>query len=134
MSAAAPQATRIYLSSVPNRPPEDIAAYAAAIAEAGFEPVKSNLLSAPRGNPTVKKTYTHPRSGPLRVSLAFRSEGAKLGLDLVAPDGKGYHWEGEGSVILEAPYAAAGEWTATVTALQIPYENFPFSVTFGAKR
>lgn len=39
LSAAAPQATRIYLSSVPNRPPEDIAAYAAAIAEAGFEPV-----------------------------------------------------------------------------------------------
>lgn len=102
--------------------------------QAGFEPSKSNLLSAPRGNPTVTRTYTHTKAGPLRVSLGFRSEGAKLGLDLVAPDGKGYHWEGEGSVILEAPYAAAGEWTATVTALQLPYENFPFSVTFGAKK
>jgi hypothetical protein len=101
---------------------------------AGFEPTKSNLLSAPKDNPQVTKTYSHAKAGPLRFALAFRNEGARLGIDLHSPDGKSFHWEGTSTLMLEVPQAAAGEWRYTVTALHLPYENFPFSVTFGAKK
>jgi hypothetical protein len=101
---------------------------------AGFEPTKSNLLSAPKDNPQVTKTYNHAKAGPLRFALAFRNEGARLRVDLKAPDGKSFHRECTSTVILEVPGAAAGEWRYTITALELPYENFPFSATFGAKR
>jgi hypothetical protein len=101
---------------------------------AGFEPTKSNLLSAPKDNPQVTKSYTHAKAGPLRFSLAFRNEGARLRVDLHSPDGKVFHWDGTSTLILEVPDAAAGEWRYTITALQLPYENFPFSATFGAKK
>jgi hypothetical protein len=32
------------------------------------------------------------------------------------------------------PDAAAGEWTYTVTALKLPYPNFPFTVRIGEKK
>jgi hypothetical protein len=101
---------------------------------AGFEPTKSNLLSAPKDNPQVTKIYQHSALGPLRFSLAFRDAGARLRVDLHSPDGKAFHWEGESTLILEVPSAAAGEWRYTITALKLPYDNFPFSATFGAKK
>ena len=70
----------------------------------------------------------------MRFALGFRNEGAKLRLHLRSPNGKQFTWEGESTAILDVPNAAPGEWTYTVTALHLPYENFPFTVTVGEKK
>jgi hypothetical protein len=106
----------------------------AAISEGGFSPAKSNLLSTPKENPSVTKTFKLERPGSLVFALGFRNEGAKLAMHIRSPQGKDYTWEGESTVVLEVPNASAGEWTYTVTAKQLPYENFPFNVTVGEKR
>jgi hypothetical protein len=106
----------------------------ASIEEAGFAPQKSNLLSTPRENPTVARTYQNAKRGPLRFSLGFRNAGAKLRLHLKSPEGQTYTWEGTSTVTLEVPQAAPGEWHYSVTALELPYENFPFTVTVSEKK
>ena len=106
----------------------------AAISEGGFAPAKSNLLSTPKGNPSITKTFKLERPGSLIFALGFRNEGAKLSMHIRSPLGKDYTWEGESTVVLEVPNAAVGEWTYTVTARHLPYENFPFNVTVGEKR
>jgi hypothetical protein len=106
----------------------------ASIQGAGFAPQKSNLLSTPRDNPSVSRTYANNKVQPLRFALGFRNEGATFRLMLKSPDGKTYTWEGTSTVILEVPDALPGEWTYTVTAVQLPYENFPFTVTVSEKK
>jgi hypothetical protein len=107
---------------------------AASIEEAGFAPQKSNLLSTPREDPTVTRKYLNSKQGPLRFSLGFRDAGAKLRLQIQSPDGRSYTWEGTSTVTLEVPRAVVGEWTYIVTALHLPYENFPFTVTVSEKK
>lgn len=102
--------------------------------KAGFAPASSNLLSTPKDKPEITKTYRHEKAGTLRFSLAFREAGAKLGVRLVAPDGRTFRWEGTSTLMLEIPDALAGDWTYTVIAKELPFENFPFSVSFGAKK
>jgi hypothetical protein len=106
----------------------------AKIQAAGFAPQKSNLLSTPADNPAVTRTYTNGRPGPLRFALGFRNEGATLRLTLRSPEGKTFDWEGTSTVMLEVPHASPGEWTYTVTAVRVPYENFPFTVTVSEKK
>src|SRR5262249_47036927 len=98
----------------------------AQLGEGGFAPQRSNLLSTPKNNPSTTKTFTNQKAGPLRIALGFRNEGARLKLQITSPDGKRFTWEGTSTVILEVPNAPAGEWTCTITALELPYENFPF--------
>ena len=64
-------------------------------------------------------------------SLSFSGEGAHLKLTLVAPNHQVYEKETRGTLVVEASGAPAGDWQYTVTALQVPYENFPFSVSVG---
>jgi len=109
-------------------------AVAAAMSEGGFSPAKSNLLSTPKDNPSISKTFKLNRPGDLVFALGFRNEGATLSMHVRSPDGKNYTWEGTSTVVLEVPHAIAGDWTYTVTAKQLPYENFPFNVTVGEKR
>lgn len=104
------------------------------LTEGGFEPQRSNLLSTPKNNPSVTKTFRNDNAGPLRFALGFRDEGARLRLHLQSPEGKTFTWEGTSTVMLEVPHATAGEWSYTITALELPYENFPFLVTVGEKR
>lgn len=99
----------------------------------GFVPQKGNLLGIPKENPTITRTYQNQKKGPLRFALGFRNEGAELRLVLRSPDGRTFTWEGKSTVVLEVPQAAVGEWTYTVTALQLPYENFPFTVRVSEK-
>jgi hypothetical protein len=104
------------------------------ITEGGFAPQRSNLLSTPKNNPEVTQKFQNAKVGPLRIALGFRNEGARLKLHLRSPDGGHYTWEGTSTVVLEVPHAAAGEWSCTITALSLPYENFPFVVTVGEKK
>jgi hypothetical protein len=94
----------------------------------------SNLLSTPKRNQTITKTYDNKGGADLRFALGFRNEGAKLRFNIKAPDGKQFTWEGTSTVILEVANAKAGLWTYSVTDLQLPYENFPFTVTVGEKK
>jgi len=106
------------------------------LSKKGFTPQRSNLFSTPIDNPTITEKYEHNTEGTLRFALGFRKEGAKLRLNIKSPDSppKEYTWEGDSTVSVEVPNARTGTWTYTVTALHLPYENFPFTVTVGAKK
>jgi len=102
--------------------------------QSGFSARGSNLLSTPKRNQTITKHYDNKSAADLRFALGFRNEGAKLRFNIQSPDGKQFTWEGASTVILEVANARAGQWTYSVTDLQLPYENFPFTVTVGEKR
>jgi hypothetical protein len=98
----------------------------------GFAAQKSNLLSTPKESSITHK-YQNAKVGPLRVTLGFRDAGATLQLVIKSPDGRSYTWKGSATATLEVPDAMIGEWTYTVTALNVP-ENFPFTVTVSQKK
>jgi hypothetical protein len=104
----------------------------AEIREAGFKPQKSNLLTTTKEN-SVKHKFQHAQPGPLRVTLGFRDAGATLQLTIISPDGRSFTWKGTSTATLEVPDAVIGEWSYTVTAVNIP-DNFPFTVTISQKK
>ena len=97
----------------------------------GFSPVKRSVDSHSSGNASLTRSYRSPKAGPLRFSLSFSGQGARLKLKLVAPNHQEWEKETRGNLAVEATGAPAGEWQYTVTAVQVPYENFPFSVSVG---
>lgn len=97
----------------------------------GFSPRKSSLLSASASDPQVTKTYRNAKSGRLRFVLGFENRGARLRLSVVGPDGKTHTEEGTSTLTIDVKDAGAGDWKYTVTALNVPYENFPFTMTVG---
>ncbi|MFO0901512.1 MAG: hypothetical protein U0939_00850 [Pirellulales bacterium] len=103
------------------------------IVKGGFSPAKQNLLSTSKQSPSVTKTYQHSKAGPLVFVLAFENQGAKLRLEVTGPDGKTQRKEGTQTLQIEMPDAAVGAWKYTVTAVEVPFENFPYSVTVGQK-
>lgn len=99
----------------------------------GFSPQKSNLLSASSQGGAVNRTYVSRKSGPLRFVLGFAAQGARLRLEVVGPGGRTFRKEGNSTMSLEVPDAPAGEWAYTVTPLEIPYPNYPFTLTIGER-
>jgi hypothetical protein len=97
----------------------------------GFSPAKRSLISHSSGNPSVTQTYRNERPGRLQFALSFANQGARLRFTLIAPTGQKFEKEVESTLVVEVPDAPAGPWQYTVTALQVPYENFPFSVNVG---
>lgn len=102
--------------------------------QGGFTPQRSNLLSTPANQTTEPKTYHNEKVSTLRFVLGFRNEGAKLRFNIRSPDGKQFTKDSHATLILEVPDAAVGNWTYTVTALDLPHANFPFTVTVGEKK
>jgi hypothetical protein len=100
----------------------------------GFSPGASRRLATSPDEPKVTQTYTHTKAGPLRFALGFANQGAKLRLTLVAPDGRTIEKEGSATFTIEVANAPAGEWRYTVTALHVPFPNFPFTLTVGELR
>ncbi len=100
----------------------------------GFTAQRSNLLSTPGLQTTEPKTYANKNAGDLRFVLGFRNEGAKLRLNIKSPDGKQFTKDCESTLVVDVTGAAVGDWTYTVTALSLPYPNFPFTVTVGEKK
>jgi hypothetical protein len=95
----------------------------------GFSQMKQSHSS---GKPSVTQVYTSQHDGPVRFALSFAGKGAVLRLKLVAPGGRPtYEKETDETLVVEATGAPAGEWSYTVTALKVPYENFPFNVSVG---
>jgi hypothetical protein len=102
--------------------------------KSGFTPQSSNLLSTPAAQTTEKKTYKNKTTGTLRFVLGFRNEGAELKLNIRSPDGKTFSKASESTLIVDVNDAIPGDWTYTVTAVRLPYANFPFTVTVGEKK
>jgi hypothetical protein len=100
----------------------------------GFQAQSSNLLSSPQLNQSISKEHKLKERAALRFSLGFRSEGAELRLNIKSPDGKEFTWQGKSTKSLEVPNAMPGTWTYTVTAIHLPYPNFPFTMTVGEKK
>lgn len=108
----------------------DVAKVNRELVKGGFSPRKQNLLSASPESPSVTKVYSHETSGNLRFVLSF--SGARLRLDVRGPGGRGESRLGTSDLTIEIPDAPAGEWSYTVTAEEVPYANFPFSLTIGS--
>jgi hypothetical protein len=98
----------------------------------GFAPAAARRSVTSPDEPQVAGTYTNKRAGPLRFALGFAGQGAKLRLKLEAPDGRQVEKEGTTTFTIEVENAPAGEWRYTVTALEVRYPNFPFTLTVGA--
>ena len=97
----------------------------------GFSPQVSRLLNASEQQAT--STYVNKKAGPLNFVLGFANQGAKFRLTLIAPDKQKYENEGTKSFSMEIANAPAGEWHYTITAIELPYANFPFTLTVGEK-
>jgi hypothetical protein len=100
----------------------------------GFSPQQFNRLATTLEDPKATAVYKHDKAGKLQFVLGFRKDKAQLRLTLVAPDGQKFEKEGDSGFALEIENAPAGAWTYTITALQVPYPNFPFTLTVGAKK
>jgi hypothetical protein len=102
--------------------------------EGGFTPKQSSLITMANDTPSVTKTYTIKKSGKARFQLSFNPGDVRLRLTIQSPDGKSASAEHSSSFSIEVPEASAGEWKYTVTAIKVPYANFPFSVTVGEEK
>lgn len=99
----------------------------------GFSPQKQSLLSTSSGAPSVTRSYQCKTAGRLQFALAFEDQGAVLHVKVVAPDRKVYEQEGRSTFTIDIPNASPGEWTYTVTAREVPFENFPFTLSVWQK-
>ena len=99
----------------------------------GFSPAKQNLFSASAGAPSATTVYHADKPGHLQFALGFQNLGARLKLTVKSPGGKVLEQEGDSTFTIDVPEAEAGDWQYTVTALKLPNENFPFTVTVGQK-
>jgi hypothetical protein len=99
----------------------------------GFAPAKKNLFSASSSERSLTRTYNCVKAGDLKFVLGFSGQGARLRLIVTGPDGKVLEKEGTATVTIDVPGAAVGTWNYTVTAVQIPNENFAFTVIVGQK-
>lgn len=99
----------------------------------GFAPAKKNLFSASSGDRSVTQIYRCSRRGHLQFVLGFQQQGARLKLTVLGPGGFRREEDGTSTLTIDVPDAAIGEWKYTVTAESLPNENFPFTITVGAK-
>lgn len=102
----------------------------ATMMKGGFSPQKSNLLSASSGNQEVKQTYQSKNGKRVRFTLGFENRGARLKLSVTGPDGKTTDQEGDATFYIEQPNTQ-GAWQYSVTAIRVPYQDFPFTLTVG---
>jgi hypothetical protein len=109
-------------------------AVAETMIQGGFAPSRSSILST-SSEQSLTRFYDCAREGPLQFALAFRSQaGAKLRLTVVGPDQCLIENEGTESFIIEIPHAQVGQWKCTITAVSVPFKNFPFTLTVGEKQ
>ncbi len=101
--------------------------------QGGFSPAKRNLFSASAAEQSATSVYHADKPGHLQFVLGFQNAGAQLRLTVVAPDGSQREQQSASTITIDVPDAQAGDWHYTVTAVKLPSENFPFTVTVGQK-
>ena len=100
----------------------------------GFSPKQRNLLSASSGGEPVTERYECREGGNLEFVLGFEDQGARLKLAVVGPDGTRQEKTGTKTFQIDVADAAVGQWQYTITPLEVPHPNFPFTLTIGEKR
>ena len=104
------------------------------LVQGGFSSKKQNLLSASASTPSVTKTYRNKAKCDLKFVLSFADASATLRLDVTGPDGRTRSNSSRSGFTISVAGAVPGDWTYTVTAEKVPYENFPFSLTIGENK
>ena len=99
----------------------------------GFVPRSESLLDASPSSPTVTQTYEHSKRGKLRFALSFNNQGARLKLSVKGPNGPALEKEGTSTFAIDVDNAETGRWSYTITALKLPHEHFPYSLTIGGE-
>ncbi len=99
----------------------------------GFVPRSESLLDASPSNPKVTQTYEHNKRGKLRFALSFNNQGARLKLSVKGPNGVALDKEGTSTFSIDVDNAETGRWSYTITALKLPHEHFPYSLTIGGE-
>jgi len=109
------------------------ASVSAAMLKGGFKPTKKNVLGASAGEAAPAQSYVCEKPGHLQFVLGFQDVGARLKLTVTGPGGEKFEREGTSTLTIDVPQAAAGEWKYSVSAIQVPNENFPVTITVGQK-
>jgi hypothetical protein len=100
----------------------------------GFSPKERNLLSASADSQPVTQEFECRRAGPLQFVLGFEQPGAKLRLTVIGPGGIKHEQEGTSTFRIDIPDAQPGVWRYTITPVEVPFANYPFTLTIGEKR
>jgi len=103
------------------------------LVRSGFSPVDRSLFSASPENPSFTQVYECQGGKTLQFVLGFEGRGAQLELTVQGPDGRRFQQTGTSTFTVEIPEAAEGAWQYTVKPIEVPYENFAFTLTIGAK-
>ncbi len=98
-----------------------------------FSPEVRNLLSVSQKAEPIVETYECRKAGPLRFVLAFDDRGAKLELEIAGPDGLTADKTGTKTFTVDVAKAVPGTYRCTITPIDVPYENFPFTLTVAGK-
>jgi hypothetical protein len=104
------------------------------MARGGFSQTKKNLFAASGNAETITQTYDNKEAADLQFVLAFADQGATLELRVQGPGGLDEKKRGTSTITIDVPRAVVGEWKYTITAVSVPSENFPFTITVGKKR
>jgi hypothetical protein len=99
----------------------------------GFSPRKKSLLDVSAEEDAVSAVYQNASVADLQFVLGFQDQGARLKLSVIGPNGEAFEKEGSSTLTIDVSDAAPGAWTYTITALEVPSENFPFTITVGEK-
>jgi hypothetical protein len=99
----------------------------------GVSPQQRSLLSASEGGKAITETYQCSGATQLQFVLGFQEQGARLRLSVVDPDGKKYRKTGTRTVTIRVDNPGPGQWEYTIDPLEVPYRNFPFTLTIGEK-
>jgi hypothetical protein len=96
----------------------------------GFSPQKSNLFSA-SGKSEIANVYQSKKAGKVRFVLGFEGQNVRLKLTVTSPDGKKREETGTSTIVIEQSCPRAGAWQYTVEAIEVPFPDFPFTLTVG---
>ena len=103
------------------------------VSSGGLVAKGKSLLSASSAEPSVTQIYKCTKASVLRFVLGFEERGAKLKLTVESPNGQKQVKEGTSTFQIDIPEAAVGNWKYTITAVKMPYDNFPYTLTIGSK-
>jgi hypothetical protein len=100
---------------------------------AGYNPVEMYGGSLDNGASSESIPYIASEGVPFAVGL--RWTGSVFRLSVYRPDGSLYE-EGESDsppLIIQIPDPEAGEWTFKVTAIDVPYNDYPYVAATGTR-
>ena len=93
-----------------------------------------DLFSASNETRRFEREYDCKRSGRLEFALVFEDLGAELELRLTGPGGRSFNKRGTSTFHIRVPDAKKGTWKCVVTAVEVPFANFPFTLNIARKR